>query len=147
MEKTLRNFRLDILLYLLLGLDIALVNLSPRAATGAQPGFLWHLHGVVSILLALGCLAHIALHWQWFQAALSGKIKGRMPLIMNSLIAIMLLLATLSGHEANGFHNVTGFTALLGMTLHGLKHTRWMFLTARKLSGSPRALEQVSSSD
>lgn len=154
MNGTFRNFWLDIFLFLLLGADIALVGLPHRtSAAGIQPGSDWHLHAVISILLTLGCLLHILLHWRWFLAVLTGKAKGRMKLIMNSMVAIMLLLAGLSGPTAHlsaaagNFHDVTGILALLGMSVHGIKHIGWMILTARRLTGGQHHLEQMSSSD
>jgi hypothetical protein len=139
MNKTIRNFWIDIILFLLLGVDIALVAFTGRESAGTHPGFGWHLHTVISVLLTFGSLLHIALHWQWFQAVLSGKAKGRMKLIMNSLVVIAMLLAGLSGHEvlasntAGRLHSLTGYFALIGMSVHAIKHTRWMAVMTKRL--------------
>ena len=143
MNRTLRNFWLDVFLFVLLGMDIALVSLTPRTPAEVHPGLGWHLHALISILLTLGCLMHIVMHWQWFQAVLSGKAKGRMKLIMNGIVVIMMLVANLSGHEVltssalRGLHNVTGVIALLGMSVHAIRHTGWMAATARRLHRWP----------
>lgn len=149
MNKTFINFWLDIFLFLLLGMDIALVAPPHGISTHSD----LHLHAITSSLLTLGCLLHIALHWRWFLAVLTGKAKGRMKLIMNSMVAIMLLLAGLSGPAAHlsatvsRFHDFTGITALLGMSVHGIKHIGWMASTAKRLANGQRQVEQVSSSD
>ena len=139
MNRILRNFWLDVALFLLLGMDIALVAFTRRAPADIHPGFGWHVHVVISILLTLVCLLHIVLHWQWFQAVLSGKAKGRMKLIMNSLVVSAMLLAGLSGHEmlasnaAGRLHSLTGYLALIGMSVHAIKHTRWMAVMTKRL--------------
>ncbi|MGZ9221992.1 MAG: hypothetical protein ACXW4Q_07770 [Anaerolineales bacterium] len=139
MNKTLRNFWLDIILYLLLGVNIALVNLTPPAAEGVHPALGWHIHAMLGILLTLGCLIHIAWHWQWFQAVLTGKAKGKIKLGMITMVTVMMLLASLSGHDAmtstaaSSFHSFTGSLALVGLFIHGVKHIRWMALTSKRL--------------
>lgn len=152
MNKTLRNFWLDMLLFLLLGLDLALVGLTPRELAGVHPGPGWHVHALVSILLSLGCLLHIALHWPWLKAVLSGKAGGRGKLIMNGMVMIMMLLANLSGHTilesnaANGLHSLTGYLALIGMFVHGLRHAHWMAMMAKRLivgGGQKNAIRSV----
>jgi hypothetical protein len=143
MNRTLRNFRLDIFLYLLLGMNIALIGLNRRG----HLDFGWHIHGAIGTLLTLGCLIHIALHWRCFQAVLAGKAKGKGKLMMQGLITLMMLLASVSGHEAGGFHSVTGTLALIGLSVHGIRNSRWMVLMAKRLSGGQRPLEQASSSD
>src|SRR5512145_1918602 len=149
MNKTFINFWLDIFLFLLLGMDIALVGPPHGVSTHSD----LHLHAITSSLLTLGCLLHIALHWRWFLAVLTGKAKGGMKLIMNSMVAIMLLLAGLSGLAAHlsatvsRFHDFTGVAALLGMSIHGVRHIGWMASTAKRFVNGMRQLEQVSSSD
>ncbi len=153
MNKTLRNFWIDIILFVLLALDIALVCLSPRTPTGIHPGFGWHAHAFISILLTSVCLIHVVLHWRWFLAVLSGKAKGRVKLIMNSLVVIAMVLADLSGHAmlesnaASRLHSLTGTFALIGLFVHTVKHTHWMILTARRLISDPHPLQQVRSSN
>ncbi len=151
MNKTFRNFWIDILLFLLLGLDIASISLARRAPAGIHFGFGWHIHAFVSILLTLGCFVHTLLHWRWFIAVLTGKAKGRIKLIMNSLIVVAMLIANLSGHAilatdtASRLHNLTGTFALIGLFVHAIKHARWMVMTARRLPDNTRALPQMHS--
>ncbi len=153
MNKTLRNFWIDIILFVLLVLDIASITLTPRSPTGIHPGFGWHVHIIISILLTVACLVHVTLHWRWFLAVLSGKAKGRVKLIMNSLVVIAMALANLSGHEAltsdaaRRLHSLTGAFALIGLFIHTVKHTRWMVLTAKRLGSERRPLQQVGSSN
>jgi len=137
MNKTLRNFWLDVTLFLLLGLDIAAIGITRTETAGEHAGL--HAHVIISILLTLGCLTHIVMHWQWFRAVLTGKTKAKIKLSMNSMVVIMMLLAVLSGHAATicsaaaGFHSLTGSIALIGLFIHGVKHSRWMAMTAKKL--------------
>lgn len=153
MNRTVRNFWLDVCLFLLLGLDIVLVILSPRTPPGRHPGFGWHAHAFISALLTFGCLTHIVMHWSWFQAVLAGKTKSRAALIKNGIVTLMLLIAFLSGRAvlassaAGGLHNVTGFIAMIGMSMHGIRHARWMIVTAKRLADRQGHLEQVPSSD
>ena len=148
MNKTLRNFWIDIILFVLLGLDIASVCLTPRTPAGIHPGFGWHVHVIISILLTVTCLVHVALHWRWILGVLSGKAKGRVKLIMNSLVVIAMVLADLSGHAAlasdaaSRLHSLMGSFALIGLFVHTVKHTRWMVLTAKRLVNEPRPLLQ-----
>ena len=140
MNKTLRNFWIDILLFLLLSIDIALVSLTPQTPPGAHPGFGWHLHILISLLLTLVCLVHTLLHWRWFLAVLSGKAKGRIKLIMYSMVVIAMLIANLSGHAvleagtAGRLHSFTGILALLGLVVHAVRHLPWMAVIAKRLS-------------
>jgi hypothetical protein len=138
MNKALNNFWLNVALYILLVANIALVVLTPAVTTGSRPGFGWHLHAVLGILMTVGCLMHIGMHWQWFQAVLTGKAKGRIKLVMISMVTVMMVLASLSGHEvmtatsAGGSHRFTGSLALIGLFIHSVKRIRWMALTARR---------------
>lgn len=140
MNKTLRNFWLDIALFLLLAFNIAATQVARPETANVHNGL--HVHVIISILLTLGCLVHIGLHWQWFQAVLTGKAKGKIKLVMNSMVTILLLLASLSGHgavtstAASNFHSFTGSMALIGLFIHGIKHIRWMVLTAKRLIGN-----------
>ena len=153
MNKSFHNFWIDILLFLLLGIDIALVSFLRQTPSGYHPGIGWHIHAVISILLSLGCLVHVVLHLRWYQAVLTGKAKGKTKLIMQSLVVIVMLLANLSGHAvlasdtAGRLHSMTGILALLGMFIHGIRHMRWIVLTAKRLTGGQHRLEQASSSD
>ena len=152
-QKTLRNFWLDMALFLLLGLDIAAINITRLETAGEQHGFGLHAHVIISILLTLGCLMHIVMHWQWFRAVLTGKAKGKIKLSMNSMVTIMLLLAGLSGHEAltsiaaSNFHSFTGSMALIGLSIHGIKHIRWIYLTAKRLIGNQHHLQPIHSTE
>jgi hypothetical protein len=152
MNKTLRNFWLNIILYLLVGANIALVTLSPEVLEGSHPGTGWHLHALLGILMTVGCLVHIVWHWRWFQAVLTGKARGRVRLVMISMITVMLLLAGLSGHEAmtsasaSGFHSFTGSMGLIGLFIHGVKRIRWMAMTAKRLitdSGTKNVIQSA----
>jgi len=137
MNKTLRNFWLDVALCLLLGLDVAAISVTRPEIAGGHTGL--HAHVIISIFLTLGCLVHTGLHWQWFRAVLTGKAKGKIKLVMISMVAVMMLLAGLSGHAAltsaaaSNFHSFTGSMALIGLFIHGVKHTRWMASMAKRL--------------
>jgi hypothetical protein len=139
MNKTLRNFWLDIVLYLLLGINIALVNITPQSTMGLHPRLGWHIHAVLDIAMAIGCLVHVTWHWQWFRAVLTGKAKGKIKLGMISMVTVMMVLAGLSGHEAmtsgatNSFHSLTGSMALIGLFIHGVKRVRWMVMPSKRL--------------
>ncbi len=144
MNKTLQNYWLDMALFLTLGLDVfAAIGLPDGQTLGHQLSLAWHIHAISSVLLAVGCLVHILLHLRWFQAVLAGKAKGRIKLVMNSMVTIMLLLAGISGHAAidsaaaSRFHSLTGSFALIGLSIHAIKHTPWMAAVTRRLvSGS-----------
>lgn len=144
MNKVLRDFFLDMGLFLLLGLDIAAVLSMPRGGSGLQATVGWHIHALVGMLLTLGCLIHIGLHARWFPAAARGKARLKIKLGMNSMVAVMLLLAALSGHaaltaaSAAGLHRVTGSIALLGLVVHAVKHARWMVLVSKRFVSGPR---------
>lgn len=147
MNKTLRNFWLNIALYLLLGVNIALVNLTPQASAAAHPGIGWHIHALLGLLLTVGSLIHIIWHWPWIHAVLTGKAKGRIKLGMTTIVAVMMLLASLSGHEAmisaSGFHSFTGSMALIGLFIHGVKHIRWMAMVAKRfITGGQKSAVQ-----
>jgi len=150
-QKTLRNFWLDIALFLLLVLDIAAINVTRLETAGEQHGFGLHAHIIISILLTLGCLIHIVMHWQWFRAVLTGKAEGKIKLMMTSLVTIMMLLAGLSGHgaltsiAASNLHSFTGSMALIGLSIHGIKHIRWVYLTAKRLMGNQHQLQPIHS--
>lgn len=143
MNKTLRNFWLDVFLFLLLGFNISAVMTMPPQLYGVHAGLAWHIHAVTGILMTLGCLIHIGLHWQWFRAVITGKARGRIKLVMNSIVTLMVLLAGLSGHAAlvspaaSHFHSLTGSLALIGLFIHGIKHMRWMALTGKRLITAP----------
>jgi hypothetical protein len=140
-KKTVRNFWLDVALFLLLGLDIAMVRATGSETTGIHTGL--HIHVLINVLLGIGCLMHITMHWGWYQAVLSGKAKGKTKLIMTSFVMIMMLLAGLSGNvalsstAASNFHSFTGSMALIGLSIHGIKHIRWMVLTGKRLIATP----------
>ena len=151
MNKTLRNFWLDVALYLLLVVNIALVNLTPPRIAGMHPGLGWHIHAVLGIATTAGCLVHIAWHWQWFRAVLTGKAKGRIKLGMISMVTVMMILAVLSGHEAmtspatNSFHSFAGSMALIGLFIHSVKHIRWVALTSNRLITQDRQKNVIRS--
>lgn len=139
MNKTLRNFWIDIILFLLLGTDTALVIFTRQTPAGAHPGLGWHFHALISILLSLVCVVHTLLHWRWFQAVLTGRAKGRVKLIMQSLVVVIMVLANISGHEvlashtAGRLHSLTGTLALIGLCVHAVRHSRWMAGVAKRL--------------
>lgn len=153
MNRTFRNFWIDIILFVLLGLNIALISLTPRSPTGIHAGLGWHAHALISILLTFVCLVHVILHWRWFLAVLSGKAKGRIKLIMNSLVVVTMLAANLSGHAglasnaASRMHNAIGTFAMIGLFVHGIKHARWMVMMAKSLTGDRHVLQQMPSSE
>ena len=138
MNKTIRNYLLDMALFLLLGIDIvSLVRMHADSSSGALAG-----HIVSSVLLVLGCLIHIAWHWRYILAVLSGKVKGKIKLGMNSMVTVMMVLAGFSGFATqasgamNNFHGTVGSIALMGFFIHSVKHLRWMFSTSKKFIAS-----------
>jgi hypothetical protein len=139
MNKTLRNFWLDVLLYLLLGFNIAAALAIGPQGESALPGTAVHIHAISGMLLTLGSLVHIGMHWRWIIAVLTGKAKGKVKLIMLGMVTIMLLLAGLSGPGAHvsdsvaHFHSLTGSIALIGLLIHGIKRMLWMAITAKRL--------------
>ena len=139
MNKALRNFWLDVSLLVLLGVNLATFGGARSGSSVADLNLAGHLHIITGILLMLGCLVHIGLHWRWFQAVLTGKAKGRIKLFMNSMVVVFLLLAGLSGHaaasslRASRFHSLTGSLALLGLFIHSVKHSRWMANVVKRL--------------
>jgi hypothetical protein len=132
MNKVLRNFWLDVFLLVLLGVNLATFGGVRSGSSAADLNLAGHLHIFTGILLLIGCLVHIGLHWRWFQAVLTGKAKGRIKLFMNCLVMVFLLLAGMSGPTADAsttasrLHSLTGSLALLGLFIHSVKHTRWM---------------------
>jgi len=149
MNKSLRNFWLDICLYLLLGANIALVSLTPPATAGVHPGFDWHLHAMLGVCLTVGCLVHMVWHWRWFVAVLTGKAKGRIKLGMIVMVTVMMILASFTGHEAmtsasaSGFHSFTGSMALIGLFIHSVKRIHWMALTAKRFITGPQLTPEI----
>jgi len=139
MNKVFRNFWLDVALFALLGVNLAAFGGVRSGSSAADLNLTGHLHIFTGILLLIGCLVHIGLHWRWFQAVLTGKAKGRIKLFMNSMVVVFLLLAGLSGHaaassmRASRFHSLTGSLALLGLFIHSVKHSRWMANVVKRL--------------
>lgn len=151
MNKMLRNFWLDLALYLLLGVNIALVNLTPQPTTNLHPGLGWHVHAVLGIAMTVGCLVHVLWHRGWFYAVLTGKAKGKIKLGMIIMVTVMMVLASLSGHRAmishvtSSVHSFTGSMALIGLFIHGVKRIRWMALTSNRLSSHDRQKRVIQS--
>jgi hypothetical protein len=139
MNKTIRNYLLDMALFLLLAVDIA--SLAGRQAEASSVAMTSHI--VSSVLLALGSLVHIIWHFGWIRAVLAGRVKDRIrcriKFGMNSMVTLMIALAASSGFAAlvsdpmDRFHGTVGSVALLGLFIHSVKHLRWMFATSRKL--------------
>jgi hypothetical protein len=97
MHKLIRNYLMDMALFLLLGINIvSLVGTREAPSSGAPIA-----HTVSSGLLAAACLVHILWHWEWFRAVLKGRIKCKIKLGMNGMVSVMVLLALISGF----FHN------------------------------------------
>jgi hypothetical protein len=152
MNKTLCNYRLDMALFVLLVVNAAALGATRRTASAADLSLGGHVHAISGALLALACLVHIRLHWDWLRAVLAGRVRGRIKLFMNGMVTLALLLAGLSGqaalHSAAGdrFHALAGAIALLGLTVHAVKHLRWMASAAKNLvmagwkAASPTAL-------
>jgi len=144
MNKIIRNYLMDIALFLLLGINIAsLAGRQAESSSGASTA-----HIVSSVLLTLGCLVHIVWHLGWFRAVLTGKVKGKIKLGMNSMVTVMILLAAITGpvvqtSSAMGeFHKAVGSVALLGLFIHSVKHLYWMIFTTKRLiigSGQKKA--------
>ncbi len=151
MTKALRNFWLDLALALLLILNIVLLVLPLPIRTRTHISFVGHIHAISGTLMLLLCLIHIGLHWQWFQAVLAGKVNGRIKLVMNSLVAVLMIVAVLSGRAAVAFvfagrpHGLIGYFVMLGLVVHAVKHTRWMAsMIKRLIAGTDRRKAQQS---
>lgn len=135
MNRTIRNYLLDMALFVLLGINI--VSLTGTRAGSSSGDSSAHI--ISSVLLTLGCLTHIIWHWGWFRAVLTGRIKGKIRLGMNSMVTVMILLASFSGFAAQAssvmdrFHDAVGSVALLGLVIHSVKHLYWMIATTRSL--------------
>jgi len=150
MNKMTRNYILDIGLFMLL-----LVNLSSLGRGGVGSSFgaelKSHLHIVSGTGLILASLVHIILHVPWFRAVVTGKVKGRNKLFMSSMVSIFALLAFISGLSADTstaasqFHEMTGSLALVGLTIHSIKHARWMVFAGKKIFTSK--LDNVSTTN
>jgi hypothetical protein len=140
MNRTIRNFWLDVVLYLLLSINLIEVMVNQRQTISIHPGIAWHIHALTSALLAAGSILHMIWHWQWLYAVLTGKAKGRVKLAMILMVTIFMILASLSGHgemhspAVSEFHNLTGSMAMIGLFIHGVKHSRWMISMAKKLT-------------
>jgi hypothetical protein len=135
MNRISRNYLLDMALFLLLGINvISLTGTRAESSPGTSPA-----HIISSVLLTLGCLAHIIWHWEWFRAVLTGRIRGKIKLGMNSMVTVMILLAGISGFAAqtssamDRFHDAVGSVALLGLIIHSVKHLYWMIATTKRL--------------
>jgi hypothetical protein len=138
MNKTIRNYLLDMALFLLLSIDIvSLARMHGDPSSGASAA-----HIVSSVLLVLGCLVHITWHWRYILAVLSGKVKGKIKLGMNSMVTVMMVLAGFSGFAAqatgtmDNFHGAVGSIALMGLFIHSVKHLHWMFSASKKFTAS-----------
>jgi hypothetical protein len=144
MSKTPRSFWLDIALFTLLSMNIATLGKIQPGALMADLSIGGHIHIFSGILLTLACLVHIGLHWRWFQAVLTGKVKGKIKLVMKSMVIILMLLAGVSGplahasSQASRFHSAVGSLAILGLFIHAVKHLRWMTAATRKLIAGGR---------
>jgi hypothetical protein len=70
---------------------------------------------------------------------LTGKVKGKIKLVMNSMVILLILLAGVSGplahasSQASRFHSAIGSIAILGLFIHAVKHLRWMASVTKKL--------------
>ena len=139
MNKALRNYWLDMALFVLLGVNAASLGGAGSGGTAGQPNPAWHVHVISGLLLALACVIHTGLHWGWFRAVVTGKASGRIKLVMNSMVVVMMVAAGASGHMATHslvtrrFHDLTGAIALLGLFIHVVKHLRWMAAMTKKL--------------
>jgi hypothetical protein len=144
MNKVLRNYWLDIALFVVLAVNAASLGGAQSGGLSGQPNVAWHVHVVSGILLALACAVHIGLHWKWFQAVFTGKARGRINLAMKGMVVVMMILAGASGQMATHslatrrFHDLTGVLALLGLFIHAVRHLRWMAVATRKLIASSR---------
>jgi hypothetical protein len=138
----LRNYWLDLALFALLLVEIATLRDMRFGPSQAGLSVVGHVHAIAGMLLALGGLAHIVLHRQWFWAVVTGKVKGKVKLVMNSLVLLSMLLAGLSGHVADvsqtaaRLHMAAGTIALLELVVHTVKHARWMASVSKKLVAS-----------
>lgn len=134
MKRTPRNFRMNIMLLVLLGLTaIFLIDMVASPQT-FHPGIGMHLHALCGFTMTCMTFIHILRHYMWFKGALKGKVKGRklISLGMNTMVFILMVLASISGFdamEAQGIsllHAVTGSGAVLGLAIHCVKHMNHM---------------------
>jgi len=138
MNKMTRNFFLDIGLFMLLVVNLSTLG-GNRSGSAFGAELESHLHIISGTLLMLASLVHIALHFPWFRAVVSGKAKGRIKLFMYSMVSIFALLAFISGFSvdtstaAGRFHEMTGSLFMVGLTIHSIKHARWMVFAGKKI--------------
>jgi hypothetical protein len=138
MQKMTRNFSLDISLIMLLVVNLFTLG-GGRSGSSFDAELMSHMHVISGTALILVSLVHITLHAPWFRAVVSGKAKGRIKLFMYSMVFIFALLAFLSGHSADSssvarqFHEITGSLFILGLTVHIIRHARWMVFVGKKI--------------
>ena len=138
MNQLRRNFALDGGLVVLL-----VVNLFTHEGGGAGSSFgaelMGHLHIVTGIGLMLASLVHIVLHLPWFRAVVTGKVNGRIKLFMYSMVTAFFILAFFTGLAADAstaafrLHGLAGSLVVVGLTIHIIKHARWMVFAGKKL--------------
>jgi hypothetical protein len=146
MARLRTNFRVDLVLVVLLLLTITSLR-GPwgHHATGG-PDISAYVHAASGILLTLGVFIHIVLHRRWFGVVLAGKTRrrGKARLVLNSCIGLCAFFACLSGYaeisspSVNVFHHVTGLIALVGMVPHTVRHLRQH---RRRTPSHPRPLQ------
>jgi hypothetical protein len=140
MKTMTRNFWIDLVLLLLFCLTtVFLFGGGPKTTTEYR-NVVRHVHAFFGIMLILVSFVHIWCHRRWIGAAATGKLHGkRVKVFMYCLAAVLMVLAFFTGHVAMGFengtgsHRVVGYAVLIGLSVHVLKHLRWMAMTARRL--------------
>jgi hypothetical protein len=139
MNKVMRNYWLDVALFILLAINIATLGQVRGVASAADLSLGGHIHAVSGIAMGIAGLMHITMHWSWIRAVLSGKAKGKMKLFMDVMVTLALILAAVSGQAAlhsfvaDRFHTITGAIALVGLSLHAIKHMPWIRVMTKKL--------------
>jgi hypothetical protein len=140
MKTTTRNFWIDLVLLVFYSLTIALLFTGGRGATVAERSGMQHAHAFSGIVLIIFSFIHIWQHRQWIWAAATGKLRGkRVKLLMYCLAAVLMVLAFFTGDagmhadHVPGSHTLVGYTLLVGLLVHIVKHAQWMIATARRL--------------
>lgn len=145
MNKSIRNFWVDMLLLGLLG--GTLVSFIPEHITWIP------IHTLLGLTLAGGAFFHLWIHWDWIRVAFQRFASLPQPAQANALIDLILLLAYLGcaslGLSARLFglhllplhvlatlgHILLAVVILIFQCLHLARHWKWIAATAQRLFG------------
>ena len=148
MNKTKRNFWLDIILLVLFVLTIVSL-LGHHTAGGIM------VHSITGALMILGLLVHVGWHWHWIKANIlryprnSGRVvranrRIDMPLLVLFILCgvsgllVWLMDLTSATHIIllregwSHLHHLAGLLMLVLMLLHLGHHLKWLVCMARK---------------